>query len=212
MRLDCPGDAPGPLHLLNGFRSKIDTPLCLRKSGIFVVFSKSVTTPTIKRICCLKLCLHLNKQFLTAEPPPPRHAPQLTFLSISITTHIWNWRSDNFTIEIKFTIHLHTSILHSELATTFVEAAPAPEAWLEREVVHLLTESYHWKHWAATCFATGMVASSSAFEGLSSVVQLVYQFLLWSVSRVPVIFEHARLVFVSFKRDSSARLCFGRFD
>ena len=52
-----------------------------------------------------------------------------------------------------------------------------------------------------------MVASSSAFEGLSSVVQSVYQFLLWSVSRVPVIFEHARLVFVSFKRDSSARLC-----
>ena len=131
---------------------------------------------------------------------------------VSITTHIWNWKSNNFTIEIKFTIHLHTSILHSELATTFVEAAPAPEAWLEEEVVHLLTESYHWKHWAATCFATGMVASSSAFEGLSSVVQLVYQFLLWSVSRVPVIFEHARLVFVSFKRDSSARLCFGRFD
>ena len=57
-----------------------------------------------------------------------------------------------------------------------------------------------------------MVASSSAFEGLSSVVQLVCQFLLWSVSRVHVIFEHARLVFVSFKRDSSARLCFGRFD
>ena len=53
-----------------------------------------------------------------------------------------------------------------------------------------------------------MVASSSAFEGLSSVVQLVCQFLLWSVSRVPVIFEHARLVFVSFKQDSSARLCF----
>ena len=104
-------------------------------------------------------------------------------------------------------MHQHTSILHSELATTFVEAAPAPEAWLEEEVVHLLTESYHWKHWAATCFATGMVASSSAFEGLSSVVQLVCQFLLWSVSRVPVIFEHARLVFVSFKRDSSARLC-----
>ena len=47
---------------------------------------------------------------------------------------------------------------------------------------------------------------------MSSVVQLVCQFLLWSVSRVPVIFEHARLVFVSFKRDLSARLCFGRFD
>ena len=29
---------------------------------------------------------------------------------------------------------------------------------------------------------------------------------------MPVIFEHARLVVVSFKRDSSARLCFGRFD
>ena len=196
----------------NGFRWKIDTPLCLRKSGFFVVFSISVSTPTVKRICCLKLCLHLNKQFLTPAPPPSTTCTSTHFLSISITTHIWNWRSDNFTIEIKFTIHLHTSIFHSELATTFVEAAPAPEAWLEEEVVHLLTESYHWKHWAATCFATGMVASSSAFEGLSSVVQLVYQFLLWSVSRVPVIFEHARLVFVSFKRDSSARLCFGRFD
>ena len=53
-----------------------------------------------------------------------------------------------------------------------------------------------------------MVVLLSAFEGLSSVVQLVYQFLLWSVSRAPVIFEHARLVFVSFKQDSSARLCF----
>ena len=73
----------------NGFRSKIDTPLCLRKSGIFVVFSKSVSTPTIKRTCCLKLCLHLNKQFLTPEPPPP-HDMHLAFLSISITTHIWN--------------------------------------------------------------------------------------------------------------------------
>ena len=144
--------------------------------------------------------------------PPAWHAPQLTFLSISITTHIWNWRSDNFTIEIKFTIHLHTSILHSQLATKFVEAH--------------LRRRLGWKRKLCTCwqnhtigsfelqhvFATGMVASSSAFEGLSSVVQLVCQFLLWSVSRVPVIFEHARLVFVSFKRDSSARLCFGHFD
>ena len=106
-------------------------------------------------------------------------------------------------------VYLHTSILHSELATTFVEAAPAPEAWLDKEVVHLLTdpESYHWKHWAATCFATGMVASS-AFEGLSSVEQSEYQFLYKRVSRVPVIVEHARLVFVSFmiKQDSSAAI------